>query len=98
MTVKIIGAKRLHRALTEVLQNIGDVSLITSRLVIDMTKYAHVITGYMKSTIYHKDNIAGADAPYAGYEADRGGSHDYAQRAINAFPVDDYFDEVVRPF
>lgn len=98
MVIKVIGAKQLHRALTKVLQNIGDMNLITSRLAIDMTKYAHVITGYMKSTIYHKDNIAGAEASYAGYEADRGGAHDYAQRAINAFPVEDYFDEVVRPF
>ena len=98
MTVKVIGAKRLQRALTEVLQNIGDVSLVTSRLAIDMTKYAHILTGYMKSTIYHKDNIAGAKADYAGYEADRGGEHDYAQRAIDAFPVEDYFDELIRPF
>lgn len=98
MAAKIIGAKRLHRALVGVGQNIGDMSLVTSRLDADMTKLAHVDTGYMKSTIYHKDNIAGAEAYYAGFEADRGGTHDYAQRAINAFPVEDYIDELVRPF
>ncbi|KKN57470.1 hypothetical protein LCGC14_0561820 [marine sediment metagenome] len=98
MTVKIIGARQLQRALAEVLQNIGDVSLVTSRLVIDMTKYAHIATGFLRGSIYHKDNIAGAKAPYAGFEADRGGLHDYAQRAINVFPVENYFDEIVRPF
>ncbi len=98
MAVRIIGARQLQRALAEVLQNIGDVSLITSRLVIDMTKYAHVDTGHLKGTIYRKDNIAGARADYAGFEADRDAAHDYAQRAIDAFPVEDYFDEVVRPF
>ena len=98
MAVKIIGAKKLQKALVIVLQNTGDMTLVTSRLAVDMTKYAHVVTGYMKSTIYHKRNIAGAEADYAGFEADRGGSHDYAQRAINAFPVEDYLDELIEPF
>ncbi len=98
MAVKIIGARALHAALVGVLQNIGDLSLVTERLEKDMTKYAHVETGYMKSTIYHTFNIAGADASYAGFEADRGGSHDFAQRAINAFPVEEYFNKIVRPF
>lgn len=98
MAAKVIGAERLQRALNEMLQNIGDPSLIASRLDVDMTKYAHVDTGYMKGTIYHKGNIAGAKAEYAGYEADRGGEHDYAQRAIDVFPVEDYFDEIVRAF
>jgi len=52
----------------------------------------------MKSTVYHTNFLAGADAFYAGYEADRGGTHDFAQRAINAFPVKEYFDEIVEPF
>ena len=96
--VRIIGQRRLHKALVEMIQRTGDKSLITKRLEIDMRKYAHIITGYMKSTVYHTNFIAGADAFYAGYEADRGGTHDYAQRAINAFPVDEYFDEIVEPF
>lgn len=98
MATRVIGAERLQRALNDVLQNILDISLVTSRLDIDMTKYAHVDTGYLKGTIYHKDNIAGAKAEYAGYEADRSTEHDYAQKAIDVFPVEDYFDEVVRPF
>lgn len=98
MAAKVIGARKLQRALTGVLQNIGDMSAITKRLEVDMTKYAHVDTGYMRGTIYHKRNIAGADAPYAGFEADRGKEHDFAQRAIDAFPVEEYFDEIVEPF
>lgn len=96
--VRVIGADELHAALVEMIQRLGDKSLITSKLDADMRKFAHIITGFMKSTIYHNRMIAGADAYYAGYEADRGGSHDYAQRAINAFPVDKYHDEIVEPF
>jgi hypothetical protein len=95
---RVIGADELHKALVEMIKRTGDKSLITSRLEMDMRHFAHIITGYMKSTIYHNRMIAGADAYYAGFEADRGGSHDYAQRAINAFPVDKYFDEIVEPF
>ncbi len=98
MAVKIIGAKELHAALVGLIKNVGNKKLITKRLEVDMRKFAHVDTGYMKSTIYHTFNIAGADAYYAGFEADRRGSHDFAQRAINAFPVEEYFNEIVRPF
>ena len=96
--VRIIGGDELHKALVEMLKRTGEVPLITKRLETDMRKYAHIITGYMKSTVYHTNFLAGADAFYAGYEADRGGAHDFAQRAINAFPVDEYFDEIVEPF
>ena len=96
--VRIIGKEELHRALVEMTKLIGDKTLITKRLDPDMRKFAHVITGFMKSTIYHNKMVAGADAYYAGYEADRGGKHDYAQRAIKAFPVEKFFDEIVEPF
>lgn len=96
--VRVIGGDELHKALVEMIQRTGDKSLITQRLDMDMRKYAHIITGFMKSTIYHNRNIAGADAYYAGFEADRRGAHDYAQRAINAFPVEKYLDHIVEPF
>jgi hypothetical protein len=96
--VKVIGAEAIHHALVKVSQNIGDLKEITQQLDQDMHKFAHVDTGFMKSTVYHKRNVAGADAYYAGYEADRGGSHDYAQRAIDAFPWDKHFDWIVKPF
>lgn len=98
MGVRVIGARALHRALAEVISRINDKSLITERLEVGMREHAHVITGYMRSTIYHNENIAGADANYAGSEADRGGAHDYAQRAIDTFPVEEYLDEIVEPF
>ena len=96
--VQVIGADGLHRALVEMLGLVGDTKLVTKQLEVDMRRFAHIITGFMKSTTYHTFNIAGADAFYAGFEADRGGSHDYAQRAINAFPVERYFDILVKPW
>ena len=96
--VKVIGADGLHRALVEMLALVGNKSLVTKQLDTDMRRFAHVITGFMESTIFHNRNIAGADAFYAGFEADRGGSHDYAQRAINAFPTEKYFDKLVKPW
>ena len=96
--VRVIGGDELHKDLVEMLKRTGKVPLITKRLETDMRKYAHIITGYMKSTVYHTNFIAGADAYYAGFEADRGGDHDFAQRAINAFPDEEYFDEIVEPF
>lgn len=97
-SVRVIGEKKLHRALVEMTKLVGSKILITKRLDPGMRKFAHIITGFMQSTIYHNRMVAGADAYYAGYEADKGGSHDYAQRAINAFPVEEYFNEIVRPF
>jgi hypothetical protein len=96
--VKVIGADGLHKALVQMLALVGNKSIVTKQLDTDMRRFAHVITGFMESTIFHDRNIAGADAFYAGYEADRGGSHDYAQRAINAFPVEKYFNKLVKPF
>lgn len=98
MGARIIGAERLHAGLVEMIRRIGDLSIVTEQLDKDMNKFAHVITGYMKSTIYHKRNIAGADAYYAGSEADKGGEHDYAQRAIDAFNSGDYLDEITGAF
>ena len=96
--VRIIGKEELHAALVEMIKRTGEVEPITKRLDIDMRKYAHIITGFMKSTIYHNKMVAGADAYYAGYEADRGGAHDYAVRAIKAFPAGKHLDWIVEPF
>ena len=98
MAVRIVGYDELHRALVEITQNIGNKSLISSRLHSQMRIYAHVDTGYMRSTIYHTNMDAGADAYYAGFEADRGGDHDFAQLAIDNFPIEEYLDELVAPF
>lgn len=96
--VRVIGGRELHAALVEMVSRIHEKELITKRLDVGMREHAHVITGFMKSTIYHNRMVAGADASYAGFEADRGRDHDFAQRAINAFPVEEYFDELVESF
>ena len=98
MVVRIIGQKELHRALVGITQRVSNLEPVTKQLETDMRKYAHVITGYMRSTVYHTKNVAGADAYYAGFEADRGDDHDFAQRAIDAFPEEKYFDFIVEPF
>jgi hypothetical protein len=80
------------------LQNMNDLELITKPLASGMRKHAHVDTGYMRSSVYHKRDHAGADADYAGFEADRGGSHDFAVRAIEGFDIDEYLAHIVKPF
>lgn len=98
MAVRVIGLKELIGALDGMVEVIEDEKLVPEMLVHNMESFAHRRTGYLASTIYHKSNVAGASAPYAGYEADRGGSHDYAQRAIDAFNAGAYLDKIVRPF
>ena|SRR3990170_2576508 len=102
---KIIGADELARALEEMLERLDDLELITKPLAEGMRRVVHIQTGYLQSTIYHNRSIAGADAPYAGFEADRGDilaagkrGHDYAQRSIDDFDADAYFDRIVEPF
>jgi len=97
--VHVVGAAELGADLEKMRRLIAETpELITGQLDTSMNKFVHVITGYLKSTIYHKGLIAGADAPYAGYEADRGGDHDFAQQAIDDFDMDRYADRVTEPF
>jgi hypothetical protein len=97
LAVKTIGFDKLGRDLQKVIENIGDVEIITAELDALMKKFVHVDTGYLKSTIYHKGNVAGADAPYAGDEEERGGEHAFATRAIEAFNLKDFADGVWAP-
>lgn len=99
MAVRILGAAEVHRALVAVQSQIGEIRRIIPKMLDpDLHKYAHVITGYMKSTIYQKYGQAGADAYYAGFEADRGGEHDFAQQAIDDFDWEELFDKIVEPY
>lgn len=98
MAVRIIGLPELHGAMEKMLQNMNDTKIITRELEDEMRRHVHVITGYLKSSIYHKELVAGADSPYAGYEADRGGEHDYAEKAIQSFDIDKYVKHIVKPF
>lgn len=96
-TVAVLGLNKLRSELMEVIKQLDDIEVVTKELDIQMNKVVHIVTGYLKSTIYHKGNVAGADAPYAGYEEGRGGSHAYATRAIEALDIEKFADHVWRP-
>ena len=96
--VIIVGLFELTRDLKKLQVLLKNPELITWQLDLNMNKVVHVRTGYLKSTIYHKRNIAGADAPYAGYEEERGGGHAYATQAIEDFSIEKYADEVWEAF
>lgn len=98
MTVKIIGLDDLIKALEAVGVNVEDPELITKALAGLMREYVHIDSAYLQSTIDYSANAAGASADYAGYEADRGGDHDYAMLAIDAFDMEVYSNQVVEPF
>lgn len=96
--VIIIGLEDLVRDISEMQRLMENPERVTKRLAASMRKFVHVRTGFLKSTIYHKGNVAGAKAPYAGIEEERGGPHAYATRAIKDFNMDRYADEIVEPF
>lgn len=96
--VVVKGVRQLEAALAKIAARAKDVRPVTEELAGGMHKYVPVVTGYLKSTIYYKRNVAGASAPYAGYVAEMGGSRDYPQRAMDAFDFDKYADHVVEPF
>jgi hypothetical protein len=104
--VIVIGLDECMEALGDVANLIEDIpDIVPIMLEEDMLKFVHILNGYLSSTIYHKHGFAGASAPYAGYEADRGDKlaggrtgHDFAQRAIDAFDVEKLADRIVDPF
>jgi len=96
--VKIIGLEALQSALQKMIAYIRDPELVTSKLADLMRDYVHRQSGYLASTIYHSGPEAGATAPYAQVEEDRGGSHAFGTRAVNAFNERDYLDKIVEPF
>lgn len=99
MAARIIGLDELMAEFAELAELLKKgPEFATAQLDEGMTRVVHVRTGYLKSTIYHKDNVAGADAPYAGYEADRGGAHDFAEAAIEDFDIERWADEVWKVF
>lgn len=96
--VRVIGAKELGISLGEMKQLAENPELITWQLALNMSKVVHRITGYLQGSIYHKGAVAGAKAPYAGYEEERGSPHDYATQAIENFSMERYADGVIKPF
>jgi hypothetical protein len=98
MTVKVIGERELSLALETIQALIEDPELITKRLDELMVKYAPVRTGYLKGSTFHRRNIAGASAPYAGWVEEMGHEFAYATEAIQKFNMRQYANEVVKPF
>lgn len=98
MADKVIGLTPLIADLQTMHKLQQDPKLITRPLARAMTSCVHVDSGYLRSTIYYQNNVAGARAPYAGTEEERGGSHAYATRAIDSFNEGKYLDIIVEPF
>lgn len=98
MADKVIGLTPLIADLQTTHRLLKDPELVTRPLARAMVTYVHVHTGYLRSTIFHKGNVAGALAPYAGIEEDRGGDHAFASRAIKNFNEGAYLDLVLEPF
>jgi hypothetical protein len=98
MSLKVIGVEDIQKALEQIRANINNLEIVTRPLAASMREYVHVDTGYLQSTIGYSGNVAFAEAKYAGYEADRGGDHDYATQAVDGFDIEAYADTVVEPF
>lgn len=87
MKIDVLGALAWTNALEKIIERIQP-AIFAKKLADLMQRYVHVKTGYLRSTIYYYGDKAGATAPYAGYEAERGGSHDFVSRAIDALDID----------
>lgn len=93
--ITIIGGQDVVVELGNMRRRIADPEEISAPLAENMRKVVHVITGYLKSTIYHEGLVAAATAHYAAYEARRGGSHDFATRAAKMFDMNRYGDRMI---
>lgn len=97
MTVKIIGVEKLADDLELVRFLLSNLEIVTEELDVLMTRYAPVRTGFLKSTIYYKHDVAGADAPYAGFVEEMGGRLAYATKTIKSFKIDKFADKIWEP-
>ena len=98
MAVKTKGFKQLALDTEKVIKLLRKPELITSALHSSMTKFVHVETGDLRKSLFFKGNIAGSKLAYAGFEEEREGSHAYATRAIKAFDVNKYANELMEPW
>lgn len=89
--------KVLNLALTleflQKLKNAISPDIFARKLAELMEKVVHIRTGQLRQSIYFYGDTAGARAPYAFYEANRGGEHDFVQRAINALNLNATLEE-----
>jgi hypothetical protein len=98
MKITITGDKDIIIALEGIRRRTLDPEEAAAPLAESMRRYAHVMTGYLRDSIYHEGNFAVASAPYAEYEADRGGDHDFAGQAVDDFNMERFADRIVEPF
>jgi hypothetical protein len=98
MAVEVIGARELGDALEKIAKLLDEPELITKQLERSMSEFAPVRTGHLKSSIYHKNDVAGAKADYAGWVEEMGDKYAYGTRAIEDFDIKKYADQVVEPF
>jgi hypothetical protein len=95
--VIVIGAKELGSDLEKVEKLLENPELITKQLDRSMNRFSPYRTGHLKSSIYHKGNIAGAKADYAGWVELMGHKYAYATEAIEDFNVNKYADQIMEP-
>jgi hypothetical protein len=93
--ITIIGGEDVIVEMGNMRRRMADPEEISAPLAENMRKVVHVITGYLKGTIYHEGLVAGATAHYAAYEARRGGNHDFATRAAKMFDLERYGDRII---
>lgn len=98
MSLKVKGWKELQNDIQEMIEILEDESLITKDVQSGMSKYAHRDTGFLAGSFERKKNVVISKAPYAEYEALRGGSHDFVTKGIDNFNINKYADRVVEPF
>lgn len=90
LSISIHGLEDVTGDMERLRQNVKDMpDHVADVLGENMTDVVHVVTGYLRSTIYNRKNVAGATAFYAGVEADRGGEHDFPARAVAALNPED---------
>lgn len=87
MKINVTGAATWSILLEKIIERIKP-DVFAAQLAELMQRFVHVRTGFLRSTIYHYGDRAGASAAYAEYEANRGGEHDFATRAIDALDID----------
>lgn len=98
MSIRVIGLDELQEALAKIKANLDNVEIVTKSLAEGMRQYVHVDSGDLQASIDFQGAIAYAETDYAGLEADRGDSHDYATLAIEAWDVEAWADEVVKDY
>lgn len=98
MVARATTPKKLALELEIVRQIARDPEIVTKELARLMRKNAPVLTGHLRSTVYHNHNVAGAKAGYAGFVELMGDEYEYANQSIRDFKMSQYADKVMGGF